>query len=197
MCSPLAQVRSRQLLKKLRIQLVNINASSLMVMSSISLCKQLSQYPLAIISQSFVRESDCTMAIVIVYLNLVQFSGKVRTGEKDLPNKQLWIIPLGAEESSERRPYIVNECSTETTKEYMTYASLAALGVKVRELKLFEPIRQRVKIAQKTVKDTPIEKLYDGWIAMPARAHLSVEINSRMRADGALLAAFGRSRCAE
>jgi hypothetical protein len=74
----------------------------------------------------------------------------------------------------------MNECSTKMTKEYTSYASLAALGVKVRELKLFEPIPQRVKIAQKTVKDAPIDKLYDGWIAMLARAHLSVEINSRM-----------------
>jgi hypothetical protein len=36
----------------------------------------------------------------------------------------------------------MNECSTETTKAYTSYASLAALGVKVRELKLFEPIRK-------------------------------------------------------
>jgi len=55
----------------------------------------------------------------------------------------------------------------------------------------------RVKIAQKTVKDAPIDKLYDGWIAMLAGAHGLVEINSRLRADGALQAAFGRSRCAE
>lgn len=60
------------------------------------------------------------------------------------------------------------------------FASLAALGVKVRELKLFEPIGQRVKIAQKTVKDTPIDKLYDGWIAMLAGAHGLVEMNSRL-----------------
>ncbi len=91
----------------------------------------------------------------------------------------------------------MNKCSTGTTKVYTSCASLAALGVKVRELKLFEPIGQRVKIAQKTVKDTPIDKLYDGWIAMLAGAHGLVEINSRLRADGALQAAFGRNRCAE
>jgi hypothetical protein len=97
----------------------------------------------------------------------------------------------------ERRPIIMNEWSTETTKAYTSCASLAALRVKVRAMKLFEPIRQKVKIAQKTVKDAPIEKLYDGWIAMLAGAHGLVEINSRLRADEALQAAFGRSRCAE
>src|SRR6266704_5112427 len=91
----------------------------------------------------------------------------------------------------------MNECSTEETKTYTSCASLAALGVKLNERKLFEPIRQRVQIAQKTVKDRPIDKLYDGWIAMLAGAHGLVEINSRLRADGALQAAFGRNRCAE
>ena len=55
----------------------------------------------------------------------------------------------------------------------------------------------RVKIAQKTVKDAPIDKLYDGWIAMLAGAHGLVEINSRLRADGVLQAAFGWSRSAK
>jgi hypothetical protein len=106
-------------------------------------------------------------------------------------------ISLRKYKPKERRPLIMNECIYETTKEHTSCASLAALRVKVRELKLFEPIRQRVKIAQKTVKDTPIDKLYDGWIAMLAGAHGLVEINSRLRAGGVLQAAFGRSRCAE
>src|SRR5947209_19993248 len=64
-------------------------------------------------------------------------------------------------------------------------------------MNLFEPIRRRVQIAQKTVKEQPIDKIYDGWIAMLAGAHGLVEINSRLRSDPALQAAFGRSRCAE
>lgn len=91
----------------------------------------------------------------------------------------------------------MNECSTGATRMYTSCASLAALGVKVNEIKLFEPIRQRVQIAQKTVKDQPIDKVYDGWIAMLAGAHGLVEINGRLRAEPALQAAFGRSRCAE
>ena len=91
----------------------------------------------------------------------------------------------------------MNECNTEGTKTSTSCASLVALGVKLNEIKLFEPIRRRVQIAQKTVKDQPIDKVYDGWIAMLAGAHGLIEINSRLRAEPALQAAFGRSRCAE
>jgi len=64
--------------------------------------------------------------------------------------------------------------------------------VKLRQLDLFEPIRKQVRIAQKTVKHSPIDKLYDAFIAMLAGAHGLVEINSRLRADAALQEAFGR-----
>src|SRR5438270_13013451 len=42
------------------------------------------------------------------------------------------------------------------------------------------------------VKHTPLDKLYDAFIAMLAGAHGLVEINSRLRADAALQEAFGR-----
>ncbi len=76
-------------------------------------------------------------------------------------------------------------------------ASLAAMGVRLRSLDLFGPIRQQVQIAQKAVKHTPAEKLYDAFIAMVAGAHGLVEINTRVRSDAALQAAFGRRGCAE
>ncbi len=91
----------------------------------------------------------------------------------------------------------MNESTTQTTKQFTGCASLAALGVKLRELKLFEPIEQRVQIAQKTIKDRPSDKLSDAFISMLAGAHGLVEINTRLRADAALQRAFGRSRCAE
>src|SRR5215212_1715351 len=77
------------------------------------------------------------------------------------------------------------------------HASLAALGVKLRQLDLFGPIRERVRIPQKTVRHTPADKLYDALIALLAGAHGLVEINHLLRADPALQAAFGRSACAE
>lgn len=76
-------------------------------------------------------------------------------------------------------------------------ASLAAIGIRLRSLDLFGPIRRRVQVAQKTVKYTPADKLYDALIAMVAGAHGLVEINTRVRSDAALQAAFGRRGCAE
>ena len=69
--------------------------------------------------------------------------------------------------------------------------------MKLRELDLFRPIREGVHIAQKTVRHTPADKLYDSFIALLAGAHGLVEINRLLRADPALQAAFGRPACAE
>ena len=91
----------------------------------------------------------------------------------------------------------MNESTTPRTKQFTGCASLAALGVKLKELKLFEPIEQRVQIAQKTIKDRPSDKLYDAFISLLAGAHGLVEINTRLRADAGLQRAFGRTRCAE
>ncbi len=91
----------------------------------------------------------------------------------------------------------MNESITSMTTTFTGSASLAAIGIKLTELKLFEPIAQRVQIAQKTIKDKPSDKLSDALISMLAEAHGLVEINTRLRADVALQRAFGRSRCAE
>jgi hypothetical protein len=86
----------------------------------------------------------------------------------------------------------------ETTQHiFCVCASLAALGVKLAELKLFEPIVQQVQIAQKTIKDRPSDKLYDAFISILAGAQGLVEINTRLRVDVGLHRALGCSRCAE
>ena len=91
----------------------------------------------------------------------------------------------------------MNECSTNQTQHFTGCASLAAIGVKLSQLKLFEPIRTHVQIRQKTIKHTPADKLYDAFISLLAGAHGLVEINTRLRSDPALQKAFGRSACAE
>src|SRR5207244_9782609 len=91
----------------------------------------------------------------------------------------------------------MNESTTALTKQFTGCATLEASGIKLRDLKMFEPIEHTVQIAQKTIKDSPSDKLYDALISMLAGAHGLVEINTRLRADGALQRAFGRSRCAE
>ncbi len=58
----------------------------------------------------------------------------------------------------------MNQSITPTTKHFSPAASLAAIGVKLNQLDLFGPIRTEVQIQQKTVKHTPVNKLYDAFI---------------------------------
>ena len=82
-------------------------------------------------------------------------------------------------------------------RHYSPRAVLAAIGAEVRAREVFEPIRERVDIGQKTVKYTPTEKLEDVYIGILAGSHGLVEINKRVRPDPGLQAAFGRKGCAE
>lgn len=87
---------------------------------------------------------------------------------------------------------------SESVKVYFSaHTSLAALGTQMRKLKVFEPIVQEVKIAQKIVKYSPGEKLLDAFIAILTGAQGLVEINKCVRADLGLQRAFGRMGCAE
>ncbi len=90
----------------------------------------------------------------------------------------------------------MNECTT-ILEHSSPCASLAAIGAQIQHLDLFAPIRQLVQIAQKTVKYTPTDKLYDAFITILAGAHGIVEVNTRLRADPALQRAFGRAARAE
>jgi hypothetical protein len=96
-----------------------------------------------------------------------------------------------------RRSITMNESITPTTKHFTPCATLAAIGAKLNQLNLLDPIRKRVQIGQKTVKHTPIDKLTDAFISLLAGAHGLVEINTRLRTDSGLQRAFGRSTCAE
>ena len=49
--------------------------------------------------------------------------------------------------------------SQQTTQHYTPHATLAAIGIKIRSLKLFDTIKEHVLIKQKTIKHTPVEKL--------------------------------------
>jgi len=91
----------------------------------------------------------------------------------------------------------MNQSTTSGTLHFSGACSLAALGLYVQEIHLFDPLRQQVHIPQKQVKDHPIDKLYDLWIAMLAGLERTVELNTVLRADAGLQRAFGRPRCAE
>lgn len=87
--------------------------------------------------------------------------------------------------------------TAESARHSTAHASLAVLGIKLRQLDLFGPIRDEVHVAQKTVRHTPADKLYDAFIALLTGAQGLAEINRRLRADPALQLAFGRAGCAE
>jgi hypothetical protein len=92
---------------------------------------------------------------------------------------------------------IVGGSAREVVQTSSPHASLAVIGLKLEELKLFDPIAKGVKIGQKTVRFTPVEKLYQAFVGLLAGAQGIVEINTRVRTDRTLQAAFGWKGCAE
>jgi hypothetical protein len=83
------------------------------------------------------------------------------------------------------------------TRLYTPRATLAAMGLKIRSLKLFETIADHVHIRQKRINHTPIEKLTDAFVVIISGAQGLCEVNTRLRSDVALKRAFGRTACAE
>ncbi len=64
------------------------------------------------------------------------------------------------------------EQQTSSETRFSPRVSLAAIGLKLQELKLFETIKNSVHVPQKTVKFTPTEKLYDAFISILAMGGL-------------------------
>ena len=84
-----------------------------------------------------------------------------------------------------------------TERRATPHATLAALGVYLTGIDLFAPVRALVRISQKTVRYSPVEKLNDCFVGILAGAHGIADINRVLRADPVLQAAFGRDGCAE
>jgi hypothetical protein len=80
---------------------------------------------------------------------------------------------------------------------YSPRASLAIMGMCSQQMGVWGMIGKQVKIQQKTVTHTPLQKLQDAFINILAGGHGIVEINQRVKPDRGLLAAFGRSTCAD
>lgn len=91
----------------------------------------------------------------------------------------------------------MEQSTTEATATFTPCATLAALGCHLRQVDLFAPIREQVRIAQKAVTHTPTDKLDDAFVTILAGAHGLVEVNTRLRSDPALPQAFGRAACAD
>lgn len=81
--------------------------------------------------------------------------------------------------------------------EFSARASLVAYGARFQQLGIWQAVRRRVKIKQKTRQHTPLEKLLDALINILADGAGMVEVNTRVRPAPAVQHAFGRRPCAE
>ncbi len=80
---------------------------------------------------------------------------------------------------------------------FSSHASLAALAAHLDAHGIFDILRRTVQIAQKTVKDSPQDKLIDILMTLLAGADSLVQINTLLRSDPALQRSLGRQRCCE
>jgi len=80
---------------------------------------------------------------------------------------------------------------------YSPRASLAIVGMNIQQMGIWDMIAQQVKIQQKTVTHTPLQKLQDAFINIMAGGHGIVEVNQRVKPDASLSSAFGRQGCAD
>jgi len=91
----------------------------------------------------------------------------------------------------------MSQSSTSLTNLFSPHASLAALAAQLSARGIFDLVRQTVHIAQKTVKDSPEDKLIDILLTLLAGAQSLVQINTLLRSDPALQRSIGGQRCCE
>jgi hypothetical protein len=91
----------------------------------------------------------------------------------------------------------MSQSTTSLHTQESSHASLAALVAHLQARGVFDEVRAGVPIAQKTVKDSPQDKVQDILLALLAGSQRLVELNTVLRQDAALQRAAGRSRCAE
>jgi hypothetical protein len=77
------------------------------------------------------------------------------------------------------------------------HASLCLLGSYLQEQRFFQPLETRLRLRQKALKYTPVQKLEMLFIALLAGAKAVSQSNFTLRPDPALYGAFGLPGCAE
>jgi hypothetical protein len=77
------------------------------------------------------------------------------------------------------------------------HASLCLLGVHLRRIGFFKPLEAHVKIQQKVLKYTPVQKLEMFLVGLLAGAKAVSHTAITVRIDPALISAFGLPGCAE
>lgn len=91
----------------------------------------------------------------------------------------------------------MSKSTTPLPRLFSPRASLAALAAQLHTRGIFDRVRQGVHIAQKTVKDSPEDKLIDILVTLLSGAQSLVQMNTLLRADPALQRSIGRTRCSE
>jgi hypothetical protein len=86
---------------------------------------------------------------------------------------------------------------TKSTILHTGRASLCALGEYLRRQCFFAPLREQVKIPQKTVRYRPIDKILDALVGILCGAKTIAQSNVTIRTDPAVQRAFGRTGCAD
>ena len=76
-------------------------------------------------------------------------------------------------------------------------ASLCALGEYLRRRCFFAPLREQVRVPQKTVWYRPIDKVLDALVGILCGAKTIAQSNVTIRTDPAVQRAFGRTGCAD
>ncbi len=91
----------------------------------------------------------------------------------------------------------MSQSTTPVHSLFSPHASLAALAVHLKACGVFEMLREQVHIVQKTVKDSPQDKLIDILMTLLCGAGSLVQINTLLRSDPGLQRSIGRERCCE
>ena len=96
--------------------------------------------------------------------------------------------------SSLQRRIIMLQSTTSLETLFRPHASLAAIAAQLKARGIFDTLRTGVQIAQKTVKDSPQDKLIDILMTLLCGAQSLVQINTLLRSDPALQRSIGRER---
>jgi hypothetical protein len=71
------------------------------------------------------------------------------------------------------------------------------LGQKCQDDRLLEPLHKFIKIKQKTVQYSPVDKLTDALLAILLDCDVVSPVNTKLAQEAAVLKAFGREHCAD
>ena len=77
------------------------------------------------------------------------------------------------------------------------HALVCLIGQKCQDERLLEPLHTFLKIKQKTVTYSPVDKLTDMLLAMLLDCDVVSQVNTKLAQEVAVLHAFGRDQAAD